>query len=85
MFIDFAGKTVPITDPSTGEITEAEIFVAVLGASNYTYAEALPTQGLPFWIRAHIHAFEYFQGVSEILVPDNLKSGVTKAAVTSPT
>jgi transposase len=48
MFIDFAGKTAPITDPSTGEITEAEIFVAVLGASNYTCAEALPSQGLPF-------------------------------------
>jgi transposase len=84
MFIDFAGKTVPITDPSTGGITEAEIFVAVLGASNYTYAEALPSQGLPFWIRAHIHAFEYFQGVSEILVPDNLKSGVTKACRYEP-
>jgi len=78
MFIDFAGKTVPIVDSSTGEITEAQIFVAVLGASNYTYAEALPSQSLPFWIKAHIHAFEYFQGVSEILIPDNLKSGVTK-------
>ena len=78
MFIDFAGKTVPIVDSFTGEISEAQIFVAVLGASNYTYAEALPSQSLPFWIRAHIHAFEYFQGVSEILIPDNLKSGVTK-------
>ncbi len=78
LFIDFAGKTVPIIDSSTGEITEAQIFVAVLGASNYTYAEALPSQSLPFWIKAHIHAFEYFEGVSEILVPDNLKSGVTK-------
>ncbi|MEW6417689.1 MAG: IS21 family transposase, partial [Nitrospirota bacterium] len=84
MFIDFAGKTVPIIDPSTGEITEAEIFVAVLGASNYTYAEALPSQSLPFWIRAHIHAFEYFQGISEILVPDNLKSGVTKSCRYEP-
>jgi len=73
-FIDFTGKTIPMIDPSTGEISEAEIFVAVLGASNYTYAEALPSQSLPFWIRAHIHAFEYFKGVSEILVPDNLLS-----------
>jgi len=78
MFIDFTGQTVPIKDPATGEITGAEIFVAVLGASNYTYAEAVPSQKLPFWIKAHIHAFEYFQGVSEILVPDNLRSGVTK-------
>lgn len=84
MFIDFAGKGIPITDPSTGEITEAEIFVAVLGASNYTYAEALPSQSLSFWIRAHIHTFEYFEGVSEILVPDNLKSGVTKACRYEP-
>jgi transposase len=84
MFIDFAGTTVPIVNPSTGESSEAEIFVAVLGASTYTYAEALPSQSLPFWIRAHIHAFEYFQGVSEILVPDNLKSGVTKACRYEP-
>lgn len=84
MFIDFAGKGIPITDPSTGEVSEAEIFVAVLGASNYTYVEALLSQSLPFWIRAHIHAFEYFHGVSEILVPDNLKSGVTKACRYEP-
>ena len=67
MFIDFAGKGIPVTDPSTSEVTEAEIFVAVLGASNYTYVEALPSQSLPCWIGAHIRAFEYFQGVSEIL------------------
>lgn len=84
MFIDFAGTTVPITDSSTGEVTQAEIFVAVLGASNYTYAEALPSQSLPFWIKAHIHAFDYFQGVSEILIPDNLRSGVTKACRYEP-
>ena len=84
MFIDFAGKTVPIVNPSTGEVSEAEVFVAVLGASNYTYAEALPSQSLPFWIKAHIHAFEYFHGVSEILVPDNLRSGVTKACRYEP-
>jgi transposase len=83
-FIDFTGQTVPIKNPFTGEISDAEIFVAVLGASNYTYAEALPSQSLPFWIKAHIHAFEYFQGVSEILVPDNLRSGVTKACRYEP-
>jgi transposase len=84
MFIDFAGKGIPVTDPSTGEITEAQIFVAVLGASNYTYAEALPSQSLPFWIRAHIHAFEYFHGVSEILVPDNTRVAVSKACRYEP-
>ncbi len=84
MFIDFAGKTMPVTDPSTGEVTDAQIFVAVLGASNYTYAEALPSQNLPCWIGAHIRAFEYFNGVSEILIPDNLGSGVTKACRYEP-
>ena len=84
MFLDFCGKTIPIFDPFTGESIEAQIFVAVLGASNYTYVEALPSQSLPFWIRAHIHAFEYYQGVSQILVPDNLRSAVTKACRYEP-
>ena len=76
LFVDYAGQTVPIICRTTGEITQAQIFLAVLGASNYTYAEATPAQDLPFWIKSHVHAFEFFQGVSEILVPDNLKSGV---------
>lgn len=84
MFVDFAGKTIPITNRYTGEITNAEIFVAVLGASNYTYAEALESQNLPSWIGAHTGAFEYFGGVSALLVPDNLKSGVTKACRYEP-
>jgi transposase len=84
MFIDFAGKGIPIINPSTGEITEAEIFIAVLGASNYTYAEALPSQALPFWIGAHVRAFEYFGGLTEILIIDNLLSGVTKACRYEP-
>lgn len=84
MFIDFAGKGIPIVNPVTGEIKEAEIFVAVLGASNYTYAEAVESQSLPSWIGAHVRAFEYFGGVTEILVPDNLKSGVTKACRYEP-
>ena len=77
-FIDYAGQTVPIIDASTGEITKAQIFLATLGASNYTYVEATATQELPSWIKSHINAFEFFGGVSDILVPDNLKSGVTK-------
>ncbi len=77
MFIDYAGQTVPIQDPKTGKITEAQIFIATLGASNYTYAEASMSQRLPCWIKSHVHAFEFFGGVTQILVPDNLKSGVT--------
>jgi transposase len=84
MFIDFAGKGIPIVEPATGEITEAEVFVAVLGASNYTYAEAVASQDLPSWISAHVRAFEYFGGVTEILIPDNLRSGVTKACRYEP-
>jgi len=77
LFIDYAGQTVPIIDRSTGEIIEAQIFLATLGASNYTYAEATLSQGLPSWIKSHVRAFEFFQGLPEILVPDNLKAGVT--------
>jgi len=78
LFIDYAGQTVPIIDASTGEITKAQIFLATFGASNYTYVEATATQELPSWINSHINAFNFFGGVPDILVPDNLKSGVTK-------
>jgi transposase len=77
LFIDYAGQTVPIINPSTGEITQAQIFLATFGVSNYTFAEASAAQDLPSWITCHIHAFEFFGGVPEILVPDNLKAGVT--------
>ncbi len=77
LFVDYCGQTVPITDPSTGEIHEAQIFVAVLGASNYTYAEATRSQRLPDWISSQVRAFEFF-GVTELVIPDNLKSGVDK-------
>jgi transposase len=76
MFVDYCGPTVPVFDD--GKVREAQIFVAVLGASNYTYAEAAWTQTLPDWIGAHVRAFHYFDGVVEIVVPDNLLSGVTK-------
>jgi transposase len=84
LFVDFAGKGIEVINPLTGEIKEAEIFVAVLGASNYTYAEALESQDIPSWIKAHIHAFEYFGGVARITIPDNLKSGVSKACRYEP-
>jgi len=78
-FVDFAGQTIPITDPATGEIWQAQLFVAVLGASNHTYAEALASQALPHWLGAHVRAFESWGGAPAILVPDNLRAGVTKA------
>ena len=77
LFIDYAGQTVPIIDPATGECVEAQIFIAALGASSYTFAEASLAQDLPSWITSHVHAFQFFGGVTQILVPDNLKAGVT--------
>ena len=74
--MDYAGQTVPVVDPSTGETHEAVVFVAVLGASNYTYAEPSWGETLEAWISAHVRAFEFFGGVPKVLVPDNLKSGV---------
>lgn len=77
MFVDYAGPTMTIVDPATGEKINAYIFVAVLGASNYTYIEASLSLDLYSWISANCRALEYFGGVPEIIVPDNLKTGVT--------
>ncbi len=84
VFVDFAGQTVPVVDRATGEISEAEIFVAVLGASNFTYVEACWSQELPEWIGAHVRMFEFFGGVPELIVPDNLKAGVRHACYYEP-
>ncbi|KXS31876.1 MAG: Integrase [Candidatus Gallionella acididurans] len=78
LFVDYSGDGVPIVDPQTGEIRRAQIFVAVLGASGYTFAEATLSQKLPDWIGSHVRAFDFFGCVPEIVVPDNLKSAVTK-------
>ena len=83
-FVDYAGMKMPWMDPATGEIHEAEIFVGALGASQLTFVEATATQSLSDWIQSHIHMFEDFGGVSEIVVPDNLKAGVTKAHIYDP-
>ena len=83
-FVDYCGQTIPIVSATTGEMRQAQIFVAVLGASNYTYAEATLTQSLPDWLSSHVRAFEYFGGTSAIIVPDNLKSGVSKACRYDP-
>ena len=77
-------KPCPIIDGYSGEIREAQIFIAVLGASNYTYCEATWTQSLPDWFGAHARAFDFIGGVPKLLVPDNLKGGVNKACRYDP-
>jgi len=84
LFVDFAGQTIPVVQSHIGETRQAQIFIAVLGASNYTYAEAVWTQQLPDWIMSHVRAFEFFNGVPEMVVPDNLKSAVSKACRYDP-
>ncbi|GIU09380.1 hypothetical protein TUM4636_15300 [Shewanella glacialipiscicola] len=77
LFIDYCGPTVPIVNPETREVRTAQIFVATLGASNYTYVEASRSQRLECWLQAHVNAFEFFGGVPHLLVPDNLRAAVT--------
>jgi transposase len=84
LFVDYAGMTVPIVDRSTGEVREAQVFVAVSGASNYTYVEATWSQGLCDWISAHRRCFEFMGGVHALIVPDNLKSGVRSPCFYEP-
>jgi transposase len=79
LFVDYAGQGIPIVNTQTGEVHEAALFIAVLGASNYTYVEATWTQSLPDWIGSHVRAFAALGGVPEIVVPDNLKAAVTRA------
>lgn len=84
LFIDYCGPTMAVINPSTGEMRTAQVFVAVLGASSYTYAEATWSQSLPDWIGSHVRAFEFYGGVPQLVVPDNLKSAVTKACRYDP-
>jgi len=83
-FVDYAGQTIPIVDRHTGNVQEAQIFVSVLGASNYTYSEATWDQSLPNWIGSHVRSYEYFEGVTRVTVPDNLKAGVSKSCKYEP-
>lgn len=83
-FVDYAGQTMPVTDRHTGEIKQAQIFVGVMGASNYTYCEATWSQSLPDWIGSHIRMLAHFGVAPAVLVPDNLKSGVTRACRYEP-
>lgn len=79
LFVDYAGQTVPVVDRHTGEARPAQIFVAVLGCSNYTFAEASWTQALPDWLGSHVRALEFIGSVPAAMVPDNLKTGVLRA------
>jgi transposase len=84
VFVDFAGQTVEVICRETGEVRPAQIFVGVLGASNYTYAEALESQELAEWIGAHVRMYAFFGGVPHLTVPDNLKAGVRQACYYEP-
>ena len=83
-FVDYSGVLATYVDPRTGEVIDVELFVAVLGASNYTFAEVTASQKVADFVSSHEHAFEYFGGVTEMVVPDQLKSGVTVACRYEP-
>jgi transposase len=84
VFVDYAGQTMPVVDPQTGEVQEAQIFVGALGASHYLYAEATWTQQLPDWIGAHVRMYTELGGVPALTIPDNLRAGVTHACFYEP-
>lgn len=84
LFLDYCGPTVPVIDPATGELRQAQVFVAVLGASSYTYAEATWTQALPDWIASHQRALRYFGGTPALWVPDNLRAAVSQPCRYAP-
>jgi len=84
VFVDFAGHTMEVIDGATGEVRQAQVFVAVLGASSYTYAQATWTQSLPDWIAAHVAMLAFFAGTPRQIVSDNLRAGVTRACFYEP-
>src|SRR5262252_1451366 len=84
LFVDWAGDKVPIIDRLTGEVHEASIFVAVMGASSYSYCEARWTEALPDWIGAHVNTLHFLGGIMKAVVPDNLKVGITKPSRYEP-
>ncbi len=83
-FVDYAGETVSIVDPVTGEVTEAQIFVGTLGASNFTFAEAQPSQDLFSWTMGHVRMFQYFGGVPEVLMPDYVARNIIGVMFPTP-
>lgn len=83
-FVDFSGNKIPVINPLTNEEWGAELFVAALGASSYTFVCATASQELPCWLQAHVEMYEYFHGAPALTVTDNLKSGVAKACRYDP-
>ena len=84
VFVDYAGATVPVVDAGSGEIRQAQVFVAALGASHYSFVEATWTQGLEDWITSHARMLAYFGGCPQVIVPDNLKTGVSNSHLYEP-
>lgn len=84
LFVDYAGPSVEIVDPKTGEVRGARVFVGALGASNYTFVDLTWTRSLPDWTRSHVRMFEFLGGVPELVVPDNEKAGVKDACRYEP-
>jgi transposase len=84
LFVGWAGDKISVHEPDRGGVLQASLFVAVLGASSYTYAEATEDETMPSWIGAHVRAFEFMGGVAELLIPDNTKTGVSKACRYEP-
>ena len=78
LFVDFAGLRPKLTDPETSEVREVSVFVAAMGSSQMLFARACPGEDLKSWLEAHVSAFEFYGALPSVLVPDNLKSGVTK-------
>ena len=83
-FVDFSGDGLDVVSPETGEVRKAKLFLAVLGASSLTYVEPAFSEDVSTWVSCHVRAFEYFEGVPEVLVPDNLKAGVLKPSRYEP-
>jgi len=83
-FVDYCGQTIAIINAQTGEVRQAQVFVGVLGASNYTYAEATDSQTLPDWLGSHVRMLEFLGGCPELIIPDNLRSGVSQACRYDP-
>ena len=84
LFVDYCGPTLAVVNPETGLVRDAQVFVAVLGASSYTFAEATWSQSLPDWVGSHVRAFAFYGGLPAVVVPDNLKSAVSKACRYDP-
>jgi len=85
LFVDFAGQTLGITDASTGEVKQAQIFVSAMGVSQKIFARACESQDVRSWVTAHVSAFEFYGALPEVLVPDNLKAGVSSPCYYEPT